>query len=196
MFTSPASASHTSAPNSSATLVSSAWASGIGHAVAQQRSWACPLPPASPPSFRMAAASGTTRVDGSDVGRTSSTTIASRMSCGRHTYTGPIGGVEAILTARRSTRNSEDGSVTMVDHLVTGSANGHQVAGHLCIHGHVLDACVTADHDQGRMAALGLVERADGVAHTGRAVQLHQGRFLASPAHSRRPSTRPPIPAA
>ena len=30
-------------------------------------------------------------------------------------------GVLAILIARRTTRSSEDGSSTMVDHLVTGS---------------------------------------------------------------------------
>ena len=44
------------------------------------------------------------------------------MSCGRHTYTGPIGGVAATFMALRNTRNNDDGCCTMVDHFVTGLA--------------------------------------------------------------------------
>ena len=56
------------------------------------------------------------------VANTSSRLISSSISCGKHTYTGPIGGVSAILIARRSTRSSDVGCCTMVDHLVTGRA--------------------------------------------------------------------------
>lgn len=53
-------------------------------------------------------------VEGMNVGMTSSTTGASMMSWGMQTYTGLMGGVAAILTARRSTRSSEEGSTTIV----------------------------------------------------------------------------------
>src|SRR3972149_10040690 len=71
----------------------------------------------------MKSSSGTTRVDGNEVGITSSTLGISRMSAGRQTYTGPIGGGGATLIARRNVRNSEAESVTSVDHLVNGLAN-------------------------------------------------------------------------
>ena len=75
--------------------------------------------------------------------------------------------------ARRSIRSSEAGSITIVDHFVTGSAKRHQVAGHLRFHGRVPHARIPADDDQRRVAAIGLVERADRVAQARRAVDLH-----------------------
>ena len=56
------------------------------------------------------------------VGKTVSSLGASSTSAGRHRYTGPIGGVAATFTARRTMRSSDDGSCTIADHLVTGSA--------------------------------------------------------------------------
>ena len=79
-----------------------------------------------PASIRASAAtvwgSGTLRVSSRDVGCTSSGLGASSTSMGSATKTGPMGGVEAIFTARRSTRSTEPASTTRVDHLVTGRA--------------------------------------------------------------------------
>jgi hypothetical protein len=47
---------------------------------------------------------------------------ASSTSAGKATNTGPVGGVDAILMARRSTRSNDPGSTTRVAHLVTGRA--------------------------------------------------------------------------
>ena len=56
-----------------------------------------------------------------------------------------------------------------------------EVARHLRVHRRVLDAGVAADHDERRVAALRLVQRADAVADAGRAVQLHERGTMRRP---------------
>ena len=121
MLTSDELAPHTSAPSSSATRVSSAWAPDIATPspmmmigrVASARSVA---------AWSISGASGTVRVAGIDDATIGSSLMASRTSAGRATKTGPVGAVPAILIARRRTRSTEPGSTTRVAHFVTGLA--------------------------------------------------------------------------
>ena len=71
---------------------------------------------------RIVSAGGATRVSGMLVGTTGSSHGASSTSIGSATKTGPVGGVAAILIARRRTRSVEAGSVIRVAHFVTGRA--------------------------------------------------------------------------
>ena len=152
MLTSDELAPQTSAPSSSATRVSSAWAPEIATpspmmiigrlGAGQQR-----RPPRSTSGrVRDASASpaSTSATIGSVVGRVEHVHRAGRRR------PGPVGGVAAILIARRSTRSSDAGSTTRVAHFVTGLAIDDQVGRHLGVHRVVADAGLAGDHDQRR----------------------------------------------
>ncbi len=112
---------HTSAPSSSATRVSSSWAPEAATPSPISTSGAS-APPSSDAAEPISSWTGVTAVCGSVDGRTGSSLGWSSTSSGRETKTGPRGGVMAILTARRSTRSTDEGSVTRVAYLVTGRA--------------------------------------------------------------------------
>ena len=121
MFTSEEFAPQTAAPSSTATRVSSSCAPDCA-IPSPMITIGRDAPPSSSAALRIASAAGATRVSGKLVGTTSSSDGASSTSMGSATKTGPVGGVAAILIARRSTRRVEDGSITRVAHLVTGRA--------------------------------------------------------------------------
>ena len=175
MFTSEEFAPHTSAPSSSATRASSACAPEC--ATPSPMMIERPLGAGEQVGARLTASSvGRTRVSGNEVGTTGSSSGASSTSIGRSTKTGPIGGVAAILIARRSTRSSEPGSTTRVDPLRHRLGHRDQVGRHLRVHRVVADARLAGDDDQRRVAALGLVHHADAVAEADAPVQLHERR--------------------
>ena len=179
MLTSEEFAPQTSAPSSSATRVSSACAPEIGDAVAHDRRSAARRRRASRPPRATASALGATRVSGNDVGTTSSSSGASSTSIGSADEDrARIGGVAAILIARRSTRSVDDGSITRVAHFVTGLRHRDEVGGHLRVHRVVADAGLAGDHDERRVAALRLVHHPDPVAEADAAVQLDERRLL------------------
>ena len=80
----------------------------------------------------------------------------------------------------RAAQHAQDGGRVHDDGGPLGDrlGKGHQVARHLRVHVEVFDPRVAADDDQRGVPTFGLIQRTDGVAHAGRAVQLDQGRAL------------------
>ena len=121
MLTSEEFAPQTCAPSSSATRVSSGCAPDQA-TPSPMITIGRELPESSSATRATASPVGATRVSSREVGTACSCAGASRTSIGSATKTGPQGGVDATLIARRKTRNSDDGSTTRVDHFVTGLA--------------------------------------------------------------------------
>ena len=93
---------------------------------------------------------------------------ALRMSPGSEMNTGPVGGVVAILAARRTIRGRSSSRVTSTAHFTSGSRHLHQRAVEHRLRQAVALLLLAGGQDQGRAGEAGVVERAHRVAEARR----------------------------